>query len=86
MIAVSAPQMARPSSRVVGDARGHQQAADIGVAEAERAVLVGELGDLLRRELRHHHRDFEHHGPQPHGMLVGRDVERCRPRRGTAAG
>jgi hypothetical protein len=25
---------------------GHQQAADIGVAEAERAVLVGELGDL----------------------------------------
>ena len=39
--------MARPSARVVGDARGHQQAADIGVAEAERAVLVGELGDLL---------------------------------------
>ena len=28
---------------VVGNARGHQQAADIGVAEAERAVLVGEL-------------------------------------------
>ena len=32
---------------VVGDAGRHQQAADIGVAEAERAVLVGQLGDLL---------------------------------------
>ena len=28
---------------------GHQQAADVGVAEAERAELVGELGDLLAR-------------------------------------
>ena len=62
---------------IVGDAGGHQQAADIGVAEAERAVLVGELGDLLRRELRHHHRDFEHHGPQAHGVLVGGDVDRA---------
>ena len=62
---------------VVGDAGGHQQAADIGVAEAERAVLVGELGDLLRRELRHHHRDFEHDGPQADGVLVGGDVERA---------
>ena len=77
MIAVSAPQMARPSVEVVGNARGHQQAADIGVAEAERAVLVGEPRDLLRRELRHHHRDFEHHGPQPHRVLVGRDVDRA---------
>ena len=64
-------------SRIIGNAGGHQQAADIGVAETERAVFVGKLGDLLRRELRHHHRDFEHDGPQPHGVLVGRDVDRA---------
>ena len=75
MMAVSAPPMARPASRVVGNAGGHQQAADIGVAEAERAELVGELRDLLRRELRHQHRDFQHHGPQPHRVLVGLDLE-----------
>ena len=55
---------------VIGDARGHQQAADIGVAEAERAVIVGEAGDFLRGELRHHHRDFEHHGPDAHRVLI----------------
>ena len=62
---------------VVGDAGGHQQAADIGVAEAERAVLVGEPRDLLRRELRHHDGDLEHHGPQPDRVLIGRDVDRA---------
>ena len=62
---------------VVRDAGRHQQAADIGVAEAERAVLVGELRDLLARELRHQHRDFEHHGPEPDGVLVALDVERA---------
>ncbi len=86
MIAVSAPQMRAAFVGVVGDARRHQQAADIGVAEAERAVLVGELGDLLGRELRHQHRDFEHDGPQPAGVLEGLDVEAAVARRGTAAG
>ena len=62
---------------VIGEAGRHQQAADVGVAEAERAVLVGELRDLLRRELRHQHGDFEHDGPQPHGVLVALDVERA---------
>ncbi len=60
---------------IVGDAGGHQQAADVGVAEAERTVVVGEFCDLLRGELRHHHRDFEHHGPQPHRVLIGGDVD-----------
>ena len=75
MMAVSAPQIARPASESYGMPDGHQQAADIGVAEAERAEFVGELGDLLGRELRHHHRDFEHDGPQPHRVLVALDVE-----------
>ena len=60
---------------VVGQAHGHQEPADIGEAEAQRAELVGELGDRLRGELRHHHGDFEHDGPEPAEMLVGVDVE-----------
>ena len=65
---------------VIGDAGRHQQAADIGVAEAERAVVVGELRDFLRRELRHQHRDFQHDGPQAHRVLVGVDVDALGPR------
>jgi hypothetical protein len=61
--------------RIVAEAHGHQQAADIGVAEAERAVLIGELGDLAARELRHRHRDLEHDRPEPAEMLVTGDVE-----------
>jgi hypothetical protein len=32
---------------IVGNAGGHQQAADIGVAEAQGAVLVAQFGDLV---------------------------------------
>ena len=60
---------------VIGNAGGHEQAADIGEAQAECAELVGQSGDFLRRELRHHHRDFQHDGPQTYGMLEARDVE-----------
>ena len=62
---------------VIGNAGRHQQAADVGIAEAERAVLVGELRDLAARELRHQHRDLEHDGPQPAAVLEGLDVERA---------
>ena len=34
-----------------------------------------ELRDLLRGELRHHHRDFEHDRPQPHRVLIAVEVE-----------
>ena len=54
----------------------HQQRADVGVAEAQRAVVVGHLGDLpatgtapcsteISRTMR----------PQPAGVLEGVDVE-----------
>ncbi len=62
-------------SRIIGDARGHQQAADIGITKAERAVLIGEFGNLARGELRHHHGDFQHQRPQAHGMFVICDVD-----------
>ena len=74
-MAEMAPQMARPASEVIGNARRHEQAADVGEAEAQRAVAVGQLGDLPRRELRHQHRDLEHDGPQPAGMLEVANVE-----------
>ena len=64
--------------RVIADAAGHQQAADVGEAEAERAVAVGKLGDLARRELRHQHRDLEHDRPQAAGVLEAGDVELAR--------
>ena len=64
---------------VIGQAHGHQEAADIGKAEAQRAEFVGQFRDRLGGELRHHHGDFEHDGPQTAEMLVGIDVEQlCR--------
>ncbi|CEG08204.1 hypothetical protein BN961_01618 [Afipia felis] len=60
---------------VIGQAHGHQEAADVGIAEAERAEFVGEFSNGLRRELRHHYRDLEHDGPQPAQMLVGIRIE-----------
>ena len=42
----------------------------------KRAVFVGQPRDLTAGKLRHQHRDFERQGPQPHGVQVGRDVER----------
>ncbi len=60
---------------VVAEAARHQQPADIGEAEAQRAVFIGKLGDFARRELRHQHRDFKHQRPQAHGVFIGRNVE-----------
>ena len=60
---------------VIGNAGTHQQAADIGEAQAQRAELVGKPRNLLGRELCHQHRDFEDDRPQAHAMLEGGDVE-----------
>ena len=55
---------------VIGDAARHQQPADIGEAEAERAIIIGIARDFLGGKLRHRHRDFEDQRPQPHGVFV----------------
>ncbi len=60
---------------VVAEAHVHQQAADIGIAQTERAEVIGKLRDLFRRELRHHHADFQRHGPEPRGMDIGLGVK-----------
>ena len=74
-MAVSGAAQGAAGGRVVRQPHGHEEAADIGVAEPERAVIVGEPRDLLRRELRHQHRDFEDQRPQADEVLVAVDVE-----------
>ena len=68
---------------------GHQQPADIGVAEAERAVLVGELSDAPSRGTAPSSRRFRaRRSTAGIGVLIGRDVEHWRPSgpcRGTAS-
>ncbi len=69
-----APAMARPSP-CIGNAGAHQEAADIGEAEAQGAVIVGKLGDFAGGELGHQHRNLQHDGPEPDGMFEGVDVK-----------
>ena len=64
---------------VVGQAHGHQEAADIGEAEAQRAELVGELGDRLARGTAPSSRRF-----RARRSRAGRDAHR--PRRRTMLG
>ena len=58
---------------VVRNAGLHQHRAQVGVAQAQRAELVGELRDLLGREAGHQHRDLQHDRPQA-------DARACSPR------
>ncbi len=60
---------------VIAQPHVHQQAADIGVAEAEGAELVAQLRDRRAGELRHHHADLERDHPQPGGVDIGLGVE-----------
>ena len=70
----------RPAKRtalvaVVAKAHVHQQTADVGIAQTQRAEIIGPLRDFLGRELRHHHRDFERNGPQTGGVHIVFDHE-----------
>ncbi|GBD16880.1 hypothetical protein HRbin26_01790 [bacterium HR26] len=60
---------------VVGQAHGHQERAQIGVAEPERAELVALPGDGVAGVLGHQHADLEHDGPEPDGVAEGLDIE-----------
>ena len=61
--------------RIVADAGRHQQPADVGKAEAERAIPIAQLGDFLGWELRHENGDFKNDGPQPASVLETGGVE-----------
>ena len=69
------PALGPALRRVVGDALHHEQRAEVGVAEAERAEVVGLLRDRHARELGHVDGDFEDQRPEPDGVAVGLDVE-----------
>ena len=60
---------------VIGDARRHQEAADVGITKTKRAVTVAQLGDFFGRELCHQHRDFERDGPKRGGVREAFDVK-----------
>ena len=60
---------------VVGEPERHEKPAEIGEPQPQRAVLIGAERDLARGELRHHHRDLEHDGPQLDRVLEALDVE-----------
>ena len=60
---------------VVGQAAVHEQRAEVGVAEAERAVVVGVLGDLLGGVAGCVDDDFHRGGDDGDGVAVGGDVE-----------
>ena len=60
---------------VIGNAARHEEPADIGKAQAKRAEIIREPGNLLRRKLRHHHRNFEHDRPQSHCMRESLEIE-----------
>ena len=77
MIAVSAAAIARPSSAVVRDAELHQEAAEVGVAEAERAVVVAVLRDALRRVAREIDEDLLRDEEDAARVAVALDVERA---------
>ena len=70
----------RPGRGVVGQAEGHQQRAQIGVAQAQRPVVVRVARDGLGRVPRVVHQDL--HGRNQHrdGVPVGSDVEGARGR------
>ena len=60
---------------VVGQAEGHEQRAEVGVAEAERAVVVRVLGDLLGGVAGGVDDDLHRGGDDGDGVAVGGDVE-----------
>jgi hypothetical protein len=67
---------------VIAKTHVHQKPADIGIAKPQRAEVIGQLCDLLRRELRHHHRYFQCQCPEPRGMDVFFGLEFAVPEEG----
>ena len=67
---------------IVRQRQGHQQRAEIGVAQAERAEIVGILGDARRGVAGVIHQNFLRGDGDVHGVAEGLHVERrrCGPR------
>ena len=65
-----------PLVAVVRDAEQHQEAAEVGVAEAERAKVMAIFRDVLGRVAREVDEDLLRHQEQPARVPVAVDVER----------
>src|SRR2546423_35065 len=72
----TSPAPPRPATLgVVGVPGGHQQRAQVGVADAELAVGAGGLADLLRREVGEADRDVHRGDDQLRDLREPRGVE-----------
>mmetsp|Transcript_22711 Transcript_22711/g.37493 ORF Transcript_22711/g.37493 Transcript_22711/m.37493 type:complete len:741 (+) Transcript_22711:830-3052(+) len=60
---------------VIAKAHIHQQPANVGIAQTQGAEVIRALRNLLGGELRHHHADFQSHGPQARRVHVVFDLE-----------
>ncbi len=60
---------------VVGDAGLHGEGAEVGIAQAECAVLPGELGNFLAGVAGHEDADLQDHGPEIDRVLVALNIE-----------
>ena len=77
MIAVIAPQSARPSTLIIAVAVAHDERAEVGVAEAEGAENVGVLRDLLDRIAGVIDEDFLRGDEDAHRRFESLDIERA---------
>ena len=62
-------------NRVIANAQRHKQGADVGIAQAQGAEVIGPLRNLLRGELRHEDRGLQRQRPEAAGMLISCNVE-----------
>ena len=60
---------------VIRNAHGHQKAADVGIAQPQRSIPIGQLGDFWGGELGHHYGNFEIDGPKPDGVGKGLNIK-----------
>ena len=64
---------------VVGQAEGHEQRAEVGVAEAERAVVVRVAGDRLGGIAGVVDEDLHRGDHDVDGVAIGLECRRCPP-------
>jgi len=64
-----------PLTAVIAKTHVHQQPADIGIAKTQGAEIIRQLCNFLGRELRHHHRNFQRHGPKTRGVDIAFGVK-----------
>ena len=71
---------------IIRQRHGHQQRAEVGIAQAQRTELVRVVGNPRRRIAGVIHQDFLRRDGDVHGMAERFHVERCRSNSDTSSG